>query len=168
VLAIDCECQTEEEEKMSAQALKIDSLLAPSDVVVDLRVADKMALLRELSQRAGRRAQVPADAIFAELSRREELGSTGIGGGVAIPHTRVAGIAKPFAIAARVKPAINFDAIDGRLVDLAFLLLLPPDSTTDNLNALAAISRKLRDRDVVAKLRSSSDAAQFFNVLTAA
>lgn len=167
-MAIDCEFPTEEEEKMSAQAMKIESFLSPSDVVVDLRASDKVALLRDLSQRAGRRAHVSADAIFAELSRREALGSTGIGGGVAIPHTRLAGITKPIALAARLRPAINYDAIDGRLVDLTFLLLLPPDTTTDNLNALAAISRKLRDRDVVDKLRNSSDAGVFFNVLTAA
>lgn len=146
--------------------MKIDSFLAPENVLVDVRTHDKAALLHELSQRAAANIHISSEAIFNELSKREQLGSTGIGGGVAIPHARLFGISKPFALVARLKPSINFDAIDDRPVDVVFVLLLPLGSNKDHLNALAAMSRKLRDRAVVEKLRASLDANAFYEALT--
>lgn len=146
--------------------MKISSFLAPGNVLVDIRTPDKAALLHELSQKAAIDTHIPSESIFNELSKREELGSTGIGGGVAIPHARLPEIAKPFALVARLKPSINFDAIDDRPVDLVFLLLIPLASNKDHLNALATISRKLRDRAVVEKLRASLDANAFYEALT--
>jgi PTS system nitrogen regulatory IIA component len=144
----------------------IKSLLASESIAFDVRANDKFALLRDLSQRAASVIDVPAGAIFHALSKREELGSTGIGAGVAIPHARLAEITKPFALAARLKPAVNFNSIDGRHVDLVFLLLVPLSSDKDHLNVLAAISRLLRDRGVVERLRGSTDAGAFYNALT--
>ncbi len=145
--------------------MKIKNFLAPDSVVLDVRAADKVALLRDLAQRAANAAHISAQTIFNELSRREELGSTGIGGGIAIPHARFAGIDAPVAVAARLKPPINFDSIDGLPVDLVFVLLIPSSSNTDHLNALAAVSRKLRERPVVEQLRLSRDAESFYRVL---
>ena len=90
-------------------AMKIKSFLAPESVLLDLRVSDKAALLRELAQRATNVVHVSSEAIFNELLRREELGSTGIGEGVAIPHARLLGVEKPFALVARLRPPVNFN-----------------------------------------------------------
>lgn len=146
--------------------MKINSFLLPGNVLVDVRTSDKVALLHELSQKAAAGTRIPAETIFNELSKREELGSTGIGEGVAIPHARLPGITKPFALAARLKPPINFDSIDSRPVDLVFLLLVPITSNKDHLNALATMSRKLRDRAIVEQLRASLDADTFYEALT--
>ncbi len=148
--------------------MKITSFLAPGSVILDVRASDKIALLRDLAQRAANIVHVPSQTIVNELTRREELGSTGIGGGVAIPHARFAGVEKPFAMVARLKPPVNFDAIDGLPVDLVFLLLIPLSANTDHLNVLATISRRLRDRTAVDLLRSSKDEGSFYRALTGA
>lgn len=150
----------------TASVMKIKSFLRPESVLVDLRVPDKPALLRVLSQLAANTIHVSSEAVFTEIARREELGSTGIGEGVAIPHARVAGVETAFALAARLKPPVNFDSIDGRPVDLVFLLLAPQSSTNEHLNVLAAVSRRLRERLVVERLRASVDAEDFYRALT--
>ena len=105
--------------------LDIKDFLAPADVIVDMHAADKEQLLRELSQRAAAALGVDAEFVAAEILKREELGSTGMGEGIAIPHARIPKLDKPFGILVRLKKAIDFAAIDEQPVDLVFLLLLP-------------------------------------------
>jgi hypothetical protein len=92
--------------------------------------------------------------------------ATGIGHGVAIPHARLRAVKKPFALLARLKSPIEFDAVDGRPVDLVFLLLLPASSRLDQLNALAAVARKLRDADVLRRMRSATTAVELYRAAT--
>ena len=141
--------------------MKLIDLLAPENVVVDLRAADKATALAELAQRAGDKVGAPADAIVNALLAREKLGSTGVGGGVAIPHARLAALARPFALFARLRAPIAFDAVDGRPVDLLFLLLLPDAAHGEQMNALACAARALRDPAIAEALRKakSADAA---------
>jgi PTS system nitrogen regulatory IIA component len=143
----------------------IFDFLSPSAVILDLRVPTKQSLLHALSEEASRFAKLTPEAIFAELNRRESLGSTGMGDGIAIPHATYTGLSKTFGLVARAKPAVDFDAIDGKPVDLVFLLLTPASGEKTHLNALAAISRRLRTREVTEKLRTAADAAAFYNVL---
>jgi Phosphoenolpyruvate-dependent sugar phosphotransferase system, EIIA 2 len=89
--------------------------------------------------------QFGPERIAAEILKREELGSTGTGGGVAIPHARIQELNEPFGIFARLNRPIDFQAIDTRPVDLVFLLLLPGDPVGEQLKALATVARKLRD-----------------------
>lgn len=103
----------------------------------------------------------------SEILKREELGSTGIGGGVAIPHARMQDVKKPLGILARLNTAVAFDAVDGQLVDLVFLLMLPALPQPDQLNALAAVPRKLRDKDLVGSLRGAKSAAELFAAIIA-
>jgi PTS system nitrogen regulatory IIA component len=147
-------------------SIGISSFLSPSAVVLDLRTTDKTSLLHELSRRAAEIARLPAETIFAELDKRERLGSTGIGDGIAIPHAKYLGLTETIGLATRLKPALDFDAVDGRPVDLVFLLLAPASSDKMHLNALAAVSRRLRNREAIAKLRASPDAASFYSMLT--
>ena len=108
----------------------------------------------DLAQRAGPAVDVPPDRILSELRKREELGSTGVGGGVAIPHARFHQLSKPLGMLLRLKKAIDFDAVDGKPVDTVFLLLLPERSDGDQLGALACIARKLRDPATIAAVRA--------------
>ena len=104
--------------------MDLKSFLSPEDVLIDVRASDKSRLLQKLADRAANTLKLPADRIFRELSTREELGSTGTGSGIAVPHARVEGVKKPFGILVRLKQPMDFDAIDAKPVDLVFLLLL--------------------------------------------
>src|ERR1019366_8928383 len=129
-------------------AMEISDFLAPSDVLVGIRTSDKTRLLEDLCGRAASILKIDADKITAGILKREELASTGMGGGVAIPHARITDVKKPFGLLARLKSAIEFDAIDHQPVDLVFLLLLPTVSAGEQLNALAMVARRLRDADI--------------------
>jgi len=147
--------------------MKISDFLSPTEVMADAAAADKQQLLQELSRQAGSILDVLPDHIFSELVKREELGSTGMGGGVAIPHARFHQVAKPFGILARLKKPIDFDAVDGNPVDIVFLLLLPEAPEGEQLGALACIARKLRDPPTMEALRSARAGADIYRTLTA-
>ena len=146
--------------------MKIKDFLSASDVAIDVRANAKASLLRELAARAASALDLSEDAVATEIEKRDELGSTGIGGGVCIPHARFRNVKKAFGLMVRLKQPIEFDAIDGQPVDIVFLLILPAASQLDQLNALAAVARKLRDREVVGKLRSATSGAEFYRAVT--
>jgi nitrogen PTS system EIIA component len=146
--------------------MKVKDFLSASSVVIDLPANDKARLLSELARRAAPILGLPVDAVADELEKRDELGSTGIGGGVSIPHARLREVKKPFGMLARLKNPIEFDSIDGQPVDLVFLLLLPASSQLDQLNALAAVARKLRDGNVLHKLRSAKSGAELYEAIS--
>jgi PTS system nitrogen regulatory IIA component len=108
---------------------------------------------------------LPPDHILAELSKREELGSTGVGNGIAIPHARFPEIDKAFGMLLRLRQPIDFDALDGKPIDLVFLLLLPESTKGEQLTALACVARKLRSPAVTAALRHAHDSAQILRLL---
>ena len=94
--------------------------------------SDKAGVLQELARRAGAALKIPAETISAALLKREQLGSTGMGDGIAIPHARVPGVKSPFGMLARLKQPVDFHAVDGQPVDLVFLLLAPASSQAGN------------------------------------
>ena len=145
--------------------MDIKEFLSPADALVDVRVPDKARLLQELAHRAATTLGLPADRISSELLKREKLGSTGIGGGIAIPHARIPGLKKPFGILVRLEQPIDFEAIDGQPVDLLFLLLLPLTSDKEQLSALASVARALRNSDLVRNLRRSRDSQSLFRAM---
>lgn len=148
--------------------MEIADFIAPDRITLDLRVRDKTRLLQELAKRAEAfGGGISADAILAALRSREALGSTGLGKGFALPHARIEGMKRFIGFFVRLTRPIEYDAIDGAPVDLIFLLLMPPeDAGNGNVGALAAISRRFRDGETVARLRKA-DAAAAFVVLTA-
>ncbi len=147
--------------------MKISDFLRAADVSTDVVASDKHKLLSDLAHKAGPSVDIPPDRILSELSKREELGSTGVGGGVALPHARFHQIDKPFGILLRLKKSIDFDAVDGKPVDTVCLLLLPETQAGEQLGALACIARKLRDPATIAAVRGARDAAQIYRTLAA-
>jgi PTS system nitrogen regulatory IIA component len=135
------------------------ALLRPDHVFVRLRAADKPRLIQELARRAGAVLDVPAADIAAALAARESLGSTGVGAGIAVPHAQLPQLAATAAFFAHLDRPVEFAAIDGRPVDLLFLLLGPPAARAEHLALLAAGTRRLRDRTVADALRAASSAA---------
>jgi nitrogen PTS system EIIA component len=146
--------------------MKVSDFLSPADVIAGFAAADKRTLLEELARRAGAAVDVLPARLLAELLKREELGSTGMGGGVAIPHARFHQVGKPFAMFVRLKRPIEFDAVDGEPVDTIALILLPETPNSDRLGALACIARKLRDPIVMKVLREARDGTQIYRTLT--
>jgi PTS system nitrogen regulatory IIA component len=144
--------------------MNIAALLSPDDTI-ERQPADKQHLLAELATLAATKLAAPAERIAAALSKRESLGSTGMGNGVAIPHARFSELRKPFGIFARLGRPIDFDAIDGAPVDLVFVLLLPERSEGASLSALAAVARKLRSPDTLVRLRASKDVRELHQAL---
>jgi PTS system nitrogen regulatory IIA component len=145
--------------------MNISDFLSPNDVAIDLALSNKQKLLLELASKARARLRLPPDHILAELSKREELGSTGVGDGVAIPHARFPEIDKAFGMLFRLRQPIDFGALDGKPIDIVFLLLLPESVKGEQLSALACVARKLRKPAVTAALRKATDAAETFHLL---
>jgi PTS system nitrogen regulatory IIA component len=146
--------------------MKIQEFLSAPHAAIDVGATDKSGLLRELAVRAASALGLPRDAVASAIEKRDELGSTGIGGGAAMPHARLRELEKPFGVLARLASPVAFDAIDGQPVDIVFLLLLPASSQLDQLNALAAVARKLRDADVLHKLRGATSATELYRAIT--
>ena len=122
---------------------------------IDLAVNNKRQLLNQLAQTAGARLSLDPGLIVDSIGERERLGSTGFGGGVAIPHGKLAGLDRVYALVARLSTPVDYKAIDGGKVDLVFLLLSPPDTGAEHLKALAAVSRVVRHAATVEKLRGA-------------
>jgi PTS system nitrogen regulatory IIA component len=146
--------------------MRISELLSSADVISDVVFTDKQKLLEELARRAAALVDVQPELILSELIKREQLGSTGIGGGIAIPHARFHQVARPLAIFVRLKKPIDFDAVDDQPVDTVVLLLLPDVPNGERLGALACIARKLRDPAVMVAVRRARDGAEIYRTLT--
>ncbi len=140
-------------------------LTGPDAVMAHAKATSKKALLAELAGRAAGLLQLDERKLFDRLLERERLGSTGIGGGIAIPHGRMSAVSRPFGLFARLAHPIDFDAIDERPVDIVFLLVTPEGAGADHLKALARVSRLLRDRSLVEKLRATDKADALYALL---
>jgi PTS system nitrogen regulatory IIA component len=145
--------------------MRISDLLSPVDVMVDVRTPNKSALLRELADKAAAGLKLRVDQVAPLLLKREDLGSTGIGRGVAIPHARLLELDRPFGLLAKLKQPIEFDAIDGQAVDLVFLLLLPAAAENGQLGALALVARTLRPSEILVRLRRAKTASEIYSAV---
>jgi PTS system nitrogen regulatory IIA component len=142
--------------------MTIDEILSPDQVAVGVRTASKAALLDDLARRAAHALGLDAASVRTALEKREGLGSTGVGDGIALPHARLETVRRPFGALVRLRDAVDFDAIDERPVDLVFLLLLPNDAQGSQLNALACVARRMRDPEAAAAMRGARDAGALF------
>ena len=145
--------------------MKISDLLSPEDVMIDVRASNKRLLLQELAAKAATSLGLRVDQVAPDLLKREELGSTGVGGGVAIPHARLPDLQRPFGLLARLKQPIEFDAIDGQPVDIVFVLLLPANVEEGQLGALALVARTLRSSETLGRLRRARDASELYSTI---
>ncbi|WP_428485480.1 PTS sugar transporter subunit IIA [Rhodopila sp.] len=161
--------------------MDIDDFLNANRVVLGLRARDKPSLLTEAARIAagqmagglmsngtmagGSATGISRATIEAALLAREQLGSTGLGAGFALPHARIEGLSRFLGVFIRLARPIDFDAIDGKPVDLVFLLLIPAGAA-DHVSALAAVSRRFRDTALVTRIREVANPATAFGLLT--
>lgn len=137
--------------------MTIVDILPVEGVVAKLNATSKKQALQELARHAARLTGLDERRIFDVLLERERLGTTGVGGGIAIPHGKLAQLDRLYGVFGRLETPIDFDSIDEEPVDLVFLLLAPEEAGADHLKALSRVSRLLRDRSVCEKLRGTDE-----------
>jgi PTS system nitrogen regulatory IIA component len=135
------------------------------EAVGTIRADSKPAILQLLAQRFAQVYALEPHAVLERIEERERLGSTGFGRGVAIPHARIDGLARPVAAFLRLEAPVAFGAADGMPVDLVFGLLSPEQSGAAHLHALAAISRLMRDERMHRALSEAPGAEALYGLL---
>jgi PTS system nitrogen regulatory IIA component len=143
----------------------LSDLLVPEAVLAGVTAVNKKALFQQLGAAAARAYGLDAKLVAERLAEREKLGSTGFGGGIAIPHGRLDGLDHIVAVFATMAQPVDFAAVDDLPVDLVFMLLSPVAAGADHLKALASVSRRLRDRNFAAKLRGAGSTDALFALL---
>lgn len=139
-----------------------NDLLVANAVSSDVNVANKKQLFQKLGQIAQTAYGLDASNVVERLTERERLGSTGFGGGIAIPHAKLDGLDRLCGAALLLAQPIPFDAVDEAPVDIVVMLLSPVDSGADHLKMLARISRLLRNDTQLARIRGvRSDSALY-------
>lgn len=136
---------------------KSDRLIPPDHILLDSKAGSKRALITELV------SVLPAmdpDPVLEVVMAREQLGSTGIGNGVAIPHGRLPDLSEPVLALVRHKSGIDFDAIDGQPVNIAILLLVPQEADRRHLELLAHLARTLQQEHVRRDIMEAETAEQ--------
>jgi len=147
--------------------MEIIDFLAPERVLLDVRSRDKSLLISEIARIFGR--LMPAlkpEAVEAALLAREQLGSTGLGDGFALPHARIEHLESYLGLFVRLARPISFDAIDDKPVMLVFVLLIPSEGPASHVSALAAISRRFRSTTLVTNLHKAKTQAEAYELLT--
>ncbi|MBI4430548.1 MAG: PTS sugar transporter subunit IIA [Candidatus Omnitrophica bacterium] len=148
--------------------MTIKEILDPKAVKVDLEAMDKKGVLGELVDVLTEvHGTADKKTILRTLMDRENLGSTGIGQGIAIPHGKTESAKNLIAVFGISKKGVNFDALDGEPVYVFFLLLAPKEAAGPHLKALARISRLLRDSYFCKQLRAAKTAQQVHDMLLA-
>lgn len=121
--------------------MQLASLTSPDLVFPRVTGADRSSVLRFFAERIAKHESLDSDELLSSLEEREELGSTGIGGGVAIPHCRLPGIREALLSVGIASPGVPFGATDDQPVQLFFVIVTPSSEPQQNLRLLAAISR---------------------------
>ena len=144
----------------------LHDLVTPEAVASGVTVGSKKKLFALLADVAARAYGLDAATVATALAARERLGTTGFGGGIAIPHGRIEGLENVRGVMLRLDKPIDFAAVDDGPVDLVFMLLSPVNAGAEHLKALARVSRTLRSEAVCAKLRSTFDPSALYAILT--
>lgn len=142
----------------------LSEFLSPDAAILNLHASCKREALSILADRAGALTGRPGAAIRQALMEREQLGSTGVGRGVAIPHGKIEGLGEIVGLLAKLDAPVDFEAVDDQPVDLIFVLLAPADATAAHLKALAKVSRLLRDERVREALRGAETPEAMFAI----
>lgn len=141
-------------------------ILSSDRVRIGLDLASKKAVLEELSRLlATANPALAANSVFDSLLARERLGTTGLGGGIAIPHGRADTGGASIGAFLRTRKPINFDAVDNAPVDLFFALCVPKEANEEHLQLLAALAEKFSNANVIDRLRAAEQESTVFKEL---
>ncbi len=142
-------------------------LLSPARILANVKINSKKRVLELISLAlAKRNKQLDAAEIFESLCAREQLGSTALGHGVAIPHGRISSTQDVEALFLRLINPLPFGAEDGKPVDLMFALVFPQNCTTDHRGLISDIADRFSDPELLKKIREAADANEIWHLLT--
>ncbi|HCY88104.1 MAG TPA: PTS fructose transporter subunit IIA [Desulfobacteraceae bacterium] len=147
--------------------MKISEILDKSAIIADLAADNKTGVLQELAEAVAGSTQADGKAIAAVLRERESLGSTGIGGGIAIPHGKLDAVGSVTVGFGLSKKGIEYDSLDDKPVHIFFLLLTPENSTGGHLKVLAQISILLKMDDFKDRLRQAGSVDEIYDIIMA-
>jgi PTS system nitrogen regulatory IIA component len=137
----------------------ISRSLSRDDVALGLDLPDKQRALEEAALLVERHHHINHALVFRALWRREQIGSTALGSGVAIPHARIAGLSEPILLFVRPKLPVEFGAPDHRLVSLLFVVLVPEHANEEHLQILGTVSAMFSDDDFRTQLSAATESA---------
>lgn len=146
--------------------MELSDILKPGAVKLVTGVSSKKRLFHDLSEIASSEYGLSESAVFEALQDRENLGPTGVGKGVALPHARLQNIDSVCGVFVRIENPLEFESADKLPVDLVFALFAPENAGVEHLKALALVSRTLRDKNICAKLRANDDLSVVHAILT--
>jgi PTS system nitrogen regulatory IIA component len=158
--------QPQQTRDVTAPADTLAQLLDQGRITSGLTVSSKKRLLEEITRLLVTDTMLDPKKVFQVLTERERLGSTGIGEGVALPHGRMEGLDHPIGAFASLNEPIDYDAQDGKPVNLVFGLLVPTDAQQEHLNILANLARLFSDSDLRDRLAHSTDDGEILSCLT--
>ena len=144
----------------------LGELTRPDLIFPDLPATDRQEALRALAGRVAERGLVAsAEGLFQKLWEREQLGTTGIGSGIAIPHCKLSGLARGIVAVGLAPQGVDFGAADGKPVQVLFLVVSPSGSPAEHLQILAALSRWVRAGQHAEKILALRDPAAVYDLL---
>jgi PTS system nitrogen regulatory IIA component len=146
-------------------AMKILDALSREAICADLKAQDKKGILEELATPVAETVGVDCDELVRVLMEREHLGSTGIGGGIGIPHGKLKPLENLVLGFGKSRAGVNFESMDGKPTHIFFLLLTPENSTGLHLKVLARISRILKNDPFKEKLMAASSAEEIYAII---
>ena len=150
----------------SGEGMKeLGDLVASEAILPRLLVTSRRQALQLMTEALEFATGVSARAAFDAVLLRERLAGTGVGDGVAIPHALIPGLKRPVGVFARLEPAQDFDALDGRPADLIFMLLAPAECGGDHLKALARVSRFFRSAEMRDKVRAARGGDELYALI---
>ena len=145
--------------------MKLSEIMSEKSILMGLKSNSKRQRLQDFAVKAAEITGLNERTIFDTIMERENLGSTGFGEGTALPHGRFEGLNRVYGLFARLNSPVDFEAIDGKPVDLIFMLLSPEGNGADHLTALAQASRFLKDESTRNKLRQISSSQEIYALL---
>ncbi len=148
--------------------MKFSDFVKTEAIKAELSASDKEAVIRELVSSLVDAGQLGADdqeSIVQAILKREELGSTGIGRGIAVPHTKHPSVSQPVGTVGISSTGVDFQSLDGEQVQLFFMLISPPDQPNDHLRALENISKQLQDETFCRFLKQARTAKDVQQIL---
>lgn len=148
--------------------MKLTDFVVKEAILPDVAAEDKESCIRSMVESLKNTGKIKADdeeGIVAAILNREELGSTGIGNGVAVPHTKHPSVDELIGMVALCKSGVDFASLDGEDVFILFLLVSPPDRPGEHLRALECISRHLRNSDFCNFLKQSANVEDIWELL---
>jgi len=146
--------------------MQVSDLVTPNAVKVLGGCTSKKRLFHDLAALAEQTYAFPVADVVDALIERENLGPTGVGHGIALPHARLAKVDRVCGVFLRLEKPLNFDSVDRQPVDLVFALFAPEEAGVEHLKALALVARTMRNAETCTKLRANTDPSTLHTILT--